>query len=626
MVQPRRHVASAPSDAPRIRKLPGAVVNRIAAGEVIERPASVVKELAENALDAGASRIEIRTEGGGQALIAVEDDGSGMTDAELALALERHATSKLDFEDTGAVDLLNIASMGFRGEALPSIASVAHVTIAARPPGGEGAAIESRFGAVAGPRPSAFAGLHGCRIEVRDLFRSTPARLKFLKSERAENAATLETVKRLALARPDAGFALMIDGRKRLSVPPGQSFTERAAALLGEDFAANSIAIEAEREGIALTGLAGLPTFNRGGASVQFLDVNGRPVRDRMLTGCLRAAYQDLLARDRHPCAALQLTLPAERVDVNVHPAKTEVRFREAALVRGLLISGLRHALAEAGHRASSTIAAGALGMARPSFLGAPRPSLTLSAQRDALWSQGAGETGRFAFSEPSAQSFEPAGGGPGAAPGDETPLADGLDASPLDAFPLGAARAQLHENYIVAQTAGGIVIVDQHAAHERLVLDAMRRGLEAGGVPRQALLMPEVIGLEPEDAQAILERAPELAELGLTVEPFGPGAVAVTEIPALLPKLDVKGLIGDLLEDMRSYGEGMALKEKLDEVCANMACRAAVKSGRRLTLEEMNALLRQMEATPYSGQCNHGRPTYVELKLADIERLFGRR
>ncbi|MBY0566289.1 MAG: DNA mismatch repair endonuclease MutL [Hyphomonadaceae bacterium] len=614
-----------------IRRLPPEAVNRIAAGEVIERPAAAVKELVENALDAGAKRIAIRIERGGLGLISVEDDGGGIPRDELPLAVERHATSKLQAGASGDVDLLNIHTMGFRGEALPSIGAVARLSITSKARGAEGAwIIEVEGGALHAPKPAPWTGLSesGARIEVRDLFFATPARLKFMKSERSEMMAVSDVVKRLAMARPDVAFSLEHDGRASLRLsaerdPENEGRRARLAAILGADFAPNCIALDQTRGDVRLSGFAGLPTFHRGTREHQHLFVNGRPVKDKLIVGAVRAAYQDLLARDRHPVAALFLDLSPSDVDVNVHPAKTEVRFRDATLVRGLIVGALSHALAGAGHRASTTTAQGVLHAVRA--YEAPQPFLRSSLQSwgaaeerlapgDFMAPSGRVETGAPMFAEPS--------------PDLEAAIHQAVNHDPEDArfFPLGAARAQVHETYIVSQTEDGIVIVDQHAAHERLVYERMKQMLSNGGVRRQALLIPEVVELDPAEAESIAARAEELAQLGLVIEPFGPGAILVRETPALLGHTDAAGLLRDLVDDIAELGEAHALKERLEEVCSSMACRGSVRAGRRLTAEEMNALLRQMEATPFSGQCNHGRPTYVELKLSDIEKLFGRR
>jgi DNA mismatch repair protein MutL len=593
-----------------IRLLPPNLVNRIAAGEVVERPAAAVKELVENAIDAGAARIEVHLREGGRALIAVSDDGVGMTSEELVLAVERHATSKLPGDD-----LLDLRWLGFRGEALPSIAAVSRLAITSRARGAAEAwrlAVEG--GAKMPPAPAALP--FGTRVEVRDLFYATPARLKFLRGERAEQLACVDAVERLAMAHPAIGFRLLAEGDRPLAdvaAEPGELFDARLArlsAVLGRDFAANAMRIAAEREGIRLQGYAGVPTFHRATAQHQYLFVNGRPVRDRLLYGAVRGAYQDFLARDRHPVLALFLDLPPREVDVNVHPTKAEVRFRDAGLVRGLIVGALKHALAEAGHRAATTAADAALGAFRPGVLG-PTSAVPRGLAEAAA-----------AYFAPTRDPDTPA------LPGLDAPSAPAADAGEAVAsFPLGVARAQLHATYIVAQTRDGIVIVDQHAAHERLVYERMKAMLENGGVARQGLLLPEVVELEqPAAVERLVARAGELAELGLQLEAFGPGAVIVRAVPALLGDTDVAGLVRDLADELAELGEAPALKGKLEAVCGAMACHGSIRAGRRLLTEEMNALLRQMEATPYSGQCNHGRPTYVELKLADIERLFGRR
>jgi DNA mismatch repair protein MutL len=605
-----------------IRRLPPEAVNRIAAGEVVERPAAAVKELVENALDAGATRVRIAIERGGLSSIVIEDDGAGIPVEELPLAVERHATSKLVAEDDGAVDLLNISTMGFRGEALPSIGAVARLTITSRAKGAKDAFEISVEGGAMGPvRPASFVHPHGARVEVRDLFYATPARLKFMKSERAESMAITDVVKRLAMARADVAFSLDNDGRTtmRLQQEEDASFEgrrRRLAAILGSDFAPNSLELDQVRGEARLTGFAGLPTLHRGTRDHQHLFVNGRPVKDKLIVGAVRAAYQDLLARDRHPVVALFIDLPPEEVDVNVHPAKTEVRFRDAGQMRGLIIGALTHALAGAGHRASTTTAGAALGAFKPGYGGYAPPN------QGALRAWGVAEQSVAPdFSWPSGRVEAPGTAGlhPASAPDGQ------LEAGGPD-YPLGAARAQVHETYIVAQTADGLVIVDQHAAHERLVYEKMKAALSNGGVKRQALLIPDIVDLDPAEIEALLARADELAELGLVIEPFGVGAVAVRETPALLGQIDARGMLRDLADDIAELGAAHALKERLEEVCSSMACRGSVRAGRRLTGEEMNALLRQMEATPHSGQCNHGRPTYVELKLADIEKLFGRR
>jgi DNA mismatch repair protein MutL len=593
-----------------IRRLPPDAVNRIAAGEVIERPAAAVKELVENALDAGARTVRIETELGGLGRILIEDDGGGIPKDELALAVERHATSKLAPAANGGLDLLDIRTMGFRGEALPSIGSVARLSIASRARGaGEAWRIDVEGGALDGPKPAAL-GLagSGTRVEVRDLFYATPARLKFMKGERAEALAISDAVRRLAMARPDVGFTLIQDGRSTLRTQPEAGpdpRRARIAALLGGQIAADSLTIAAEREGVRLGGLAGLPTASRGDARHQYLFVNGRPVRDRLLQAAARAAYQDVLARDRHPVLALFLDLDPQFVDVNVHPAKTEVRFRDAASVRGLIIGALRHALGAVGVQAAGGLTLGALALARPAAGAAPAPWRPAGG-----WGPAPTPVMR-AFAEPSAR-FEPA-------PANDAPAPEPA------AHPLGAARAQLHGTYIVAETSDGVIIVDQHAAHERLVLERMKAAIAGGTLARQPLLIPDIVELDPDDADRLLARADELAGLGLVIEPFGRGAVAVTETPALLGRVNAAGLLRDLADDLAGTDEALTLQSRIDDVLSSMACHGSVRAGRRLAAEEMNALLREMEATPRSGQCNHGRPTFVSLSLADIERLFGR-
>ncbi len=584
----------------KIRRLSEGTVNRIAAGEVVERPAAAIKELVENAMDAGATRIAIATSNGGADLLLVEDDGIGMSAAELMLAIERHATSKLPVAN-GEDDLSHIVTMGFRGEALPSIGAVSRLTLASRTSDGEAAQISVEGGTVRGPSPAGFlgSGQHGTRAEVRELFYATPARLKFLKSARSEDLAITDMAKRLAMSRPEIGFTLTMDGRTTLDLPPADRLG-RLAKIMGREFGDNAVEIDAVREGVTLTGYAGLPTYNRANAAMQFLFVNGRPVRDKLLVGAVRGAYADFLARDRHPALALFVACDPTFVDVNVHPAKTEVRFRDAGLVRGLIVGALKHALSAAGHRASNTVAGAALA----AFSREPSP-----------------------FQSPNI--FSAVGVREAAPSYSAVPLSvrmEDVTDAPLAEQPLGVARAQLHETYVVAQTADGIVIVDQHAAHERLVYERMKTALANGGVARQPLLIPEVVDLDPAEVTRVTSRAAELAELGLVIESFGPDAVVVREVPAMLGKLDVKGLVRDLADEIAETGNALALKEKLEEVAGTLACHMSVRAGRRLNAEEMNQLLREMEATPHSGQCNHGRPTYVELKLSDIEKLFGRR
>ena len=593
-----------------IRQLSPETINRIAAGEVVERPASVVKELVENALDAGAREIEVVTTAGGLSLIRVTDDGIGMDAADLSLAVERHATSKLASDDLLAIDTL-----GFRGEALPSIGSVACLVITSRPQGARDALeITVDRGAKHALKPAALNP--GTRIEVRDLFSATPARLKFLKSERAENLAVSEVVKRLAMAHPHVGFSLTMGERTSLSLPAcepnADGLLKRLGRIMGAAFMGDAVPVRGERDGVGVHGFAGLPTLHRPDAAQQFLFVNGRPVRDKLVTGAVRAAYGDLVPRGRHPLLALFVTLPPSEVDVNVHPAKTEVRFRDGGAVRGLLIGALRHALETAGFRASAQ--GGVRTLETLARTGMP-PS---SSYPDREIARAARPLGGFAEEQQAAF-------GEFSAPAADTSVHEDAPASDHRARPLGAARAQLHETYIVAETEHSVVIVDQHAAHERLVYERMKSALENGGVARQALLIPAVVEVGDDEAAALDEKTAELTELGLVLERFGTGAVAVREVPALLGTSDVDGLVKDLAADLLAEGAATPLRERLEAVASRMACHGSVRAGRRLTGAEMNALLREMEATPFSGQCNHGRPTYVELKRSDIERLFGR-
>ena len=603
-----------------IRQLPEGLVNRIAAGEVIERPSSAVKELVENAIDAGATQIDISILQGGKDLIEVVDDGRGMSREDLELCVERHATSKLPDDD-----LLAISFLGFRGEALPSIGSVSRLTISSRQKDADsGWQVQVTGGEKLNAKVTS--GRLGTRVEVADLFYATPARLKFLKSERAESAAITDIVKRLAMAHPSVGFSLKSNGRNSFSVPPsnGDLFDarrDRLGAILGWEFSENALPIEADREGIKLTGFAGLPTLNKATSQSQYLFVNGRSVRDKLFLGAIRGAYADFLARDRHPQVVLFLDVPSQQVDVNVHPAKAEVRFREAGLVRGLIVSALRHALAEAGHRASTTVSAAALGSFRSEPQGAPVYQARASSRGFGGFAE-AVQTYQAPLQTAPEPVFDEV-----TSPSARTELAPAdVPQAAEDDHPLGVARGQLHETYVIAQTGDGIVIVDQHAAHERLVYERMKHHLDAGDVPRQILLIPEIVDLDPDAANRLAARADECARLGLILEAFGDGAVAVREVPALLGDCDVQGLVKDLADDLTEWGESHRLSERLEDVCSTMACHGSVRAGRRLTGDEMNALLREMEATPHSGQCNHGRPTYVELKLKDIERLFGRR
>ena len=603
-----------------VRQLPEGVVNRIAAGEVVERPASVVKELIENALDAGASRIDVLTDGGGRRLIQVADDGAGMTAADLALAVERHATSKLADDD-----LLEIRTLGFRGEALPSIGAVARLVITTRQAGEPHAwAITVDGGRKSDVRPAALGC--GTRVEVRELFYATPARLKFLRSDRSEAEAIRDVVRRLAMSRPEVAFTLA--GEERAPVtwqarPPGAAGRlARLADILGPELRANAVEVAGGGEKLAIAGFAALPTWSRANSLTQYLFVNGRPVRDKLLIGVVRAAYADYLPRDRHPVVVLFLTVDPREVDVNVHPAKAEVRFRDPGLVRSFLVRTLQDALAREAARAATTGGSAAMAALRAG-LAVPRvgwdwrhsPAAPLEAGSLTLANAHPPE-----LAEPGQAAFDV---GPPSADGRAGQSAPALE---LLERPLGAARAQLHETYIVTQTRDGLVIVDQHAAHERIVYERLKAALAQTGVARQMLLIPEIIELDESAVERLCARADELARYGLAIEPFGPGAVAVRETPALLGAIDAGALVRDLAEHMAEWDEALPLERRLMHVAATMACHGSVRAGRRLKPEEMNALLREMEGTPGSGQCNHGRPTYVELKLGDIERLFGRR
>jgi len=581
-----------------IRRLPDQLVNQIAAGEVVERPASALKELVENAIDAGARRIVVELAAGGVDYLSVADDGSGMDAAQMRLAVERHATSKLPDGDLSA-----IATLGFRGEALPSIASVARLTLASRTPAGDGWTLSIDHGRVTGDGPVARGA--GTTVTVEGLFAQVPARRKFLKSERSELAACVDVVRRLAMATPGVAFELRHDGRRLLvadAVAGELALPARLAALLGADFGDNAVPIDLNRDELSLGGLAGLPTFSRGVADHQFLFVNRRPVRDRLLVGAVRGAYQDLLARDRHPVVALFLDVPADFVDVNVHPAKTEVRFRDAALVRGMIVSGLRRALDAAGHRASTTVAVGAL------VAFAPGPVLDAAAY---------------------APSFPPQSLGPGVsdhAPAWFAPAARTEAPAAMNGFPMGVARAQVAGTYIVAETPDGMILVDQHAAHERLTLERMKAARAGGRIAAQALLLPQVVEVDENAASHLVEHAAAFAALGLDLEGFGPKAVLVRATPALLGQVDATALVRDLADDLAAFDAAPGLAERLDAVAATMACHGSVRAGRTLSVTEMNALLREMEVTPHSGQCNHGRPTWVRLARTDLEKLFGRR
>lgn len=608
-----------------IRRLPENLVNRIAAGEVVERPASALKELVENAIDSGARNISVRMGAGGIDLVEVTDDGCGMSPSDMALALERHATSKLPDEDIEMV-----STLGFRGEALPSIASVSKMTLESRPAGAEGWTRTVDHGVVTGEGPAALP--QGTRVRVENLFGNVPARRKFLRSARAEYAAALDTMKRLAMARPDIGFVVEHDGRRVLAVQPTTMRPERVAALTSHELIDNSVALDFEREGVRLGGVASLPTYNRGVADHQFLFVNGRPVKDRLLIGAVRGAYAEMLARDRHAVVALFLDLPPTLVDVNVHPAKTEVRFRDPALIRGMIVSGLRHALDQSGFRSVQRPSADALAawqqepiqtaqgdiFARPAALGAT------------AYQGNYGQRPVYSSAHESRSSFADLGPIPGE---DLAPLwgraAEANEPVPDRARnPLGVARGQVANTYIVAEAEDGLVIVDQHAAHERLVLERMRKAMAAAGgnVPAQALLLPIVVELEEPACDRLEARVEELSAFGLDIERFGPGAMLVRATPAVLGDGDAKGLLEDLADDLAAYDDALSLKERIDHVAATMACHGSVRAGRVLSVTEMNALLREMEITPHSGQCNHGRPTWVKLALGDVEKLFGRK
>jgi DNA mismatch repair protein MutL len=596
-----------------IRRLPETLVNRIAAGEVVERPASALKELVENAIDASARRIDIVLRDGGQTLISVADDGCGMSGEELRLAVERHATSKLPDDD-----LSRIASLGFRGEALPSIGAVARLTLTSRRASDAHAAMLAvEGGRVGDVAPAA----HPCgtRVEVRDLFYATPARLKFLKSPPTEQAHALDAVERLAVAHAEVSFRVGTGERTLLDLPAAagqQARLARITKVLGRDFAENALPVDAERDAMRLGGFAGLPTFSRRSGAKQFLVVNGRPVRDRLLQGALRAAYSDLMPADRQPLAALFLDLPAAEVDVNVHPMKTEVRFRDAGAVRGLIIGALKRALAAAGHRAATTVAYSLLPGRGTSGSAAIYPHVGRSQPSPGL----ADAAARYHLPlAPPALGPTVAEACPGASAEADPETATGIP-------PLGFARAQLLGTFIIAQAKDGIVIVDQHAAHERLVHERLKRQIAAGRVPRQALLIPEVVELDEAAAARIIARAADLAGLGVVVEPFGPRTVVIREVPALLQATSMPQLIRDLADDLAEWGEAIALGERFSERCGTIACHGSVRAGRKLTIEEMNALLRDMEATPHAGQCSHGRPTFVHLDREAIERLFGRR
>ncbi len=599
-----------------IRRLPEHLVNRIAAGEVVERPASALKELVENAIDAGAGRIAILLAEGGTSRIEVADDGCGMTPADMALALERHATSKLPDEF-----IESVVTLGFRGEALPSIASVARLTIESRIRGAEGWARTVDNGRVEREGPAALPP--GTRVVVEDLFARVPARRKFLRSPRAEYAACLDVVRRLAMARPDIGFTLEHDGRRALSAMQVEDRPGRVATLTDRALADNSVAIDLEREGLVLGGVASLPTYNRGIADHQYLFVNGRPVKDRLLMGAIRGAYAEMLPRDRHAVVALFLDIPTDQVDVNVHPAKTEVRFRDPAMVRGLIVSGLRRALDAAGHR-SQRASESALSMWQPENISSP-PGEQEGPRPQSGW-EGEGTSQRLPLESRSYSTVNEARPTFFAAPPQARAEPAWTPPPQTAAFPMGVARGQVAKTYIVAEAEDGLVLVDQHAAHERLVLERMRAALIGGTIASQALLIPEVVELDESACDRLEARAEELSEFGLDLERFGPHAMLVRATPALLGQSDPKGLVTDLADELAAFDEALSLKERLDAVAGTMACHGSVRAGRILSVTEMNALLREMEITPHSGQCNHGRPTWVKLAHGDIEKLFGRK
>ncbi len=602
----------------RIRYLPETLINQIAAGEVIERPFAVVKELVENAIDAGATSISVDLTDGGKSKIVIQDNGGGMNRDELVACVDRHATSKLPGDD-----LVNIQHMGFRGEALASIAAVARLSIHTRQ-GDEAWSIRVEGGKKHEATPSSHPA--GTQIEVRDLFFATPARLKFLKTERAEFMAIKDTLTQLAMANHTIAFRLTHDGKESFHHPAVLDSQSRLARILGREFGENSLQIEAEREGLQLSGFAGLPTLHRGTSQYQFLFVNGRPVKDKLLYGCVRAAYSDVLHGGRHPMLALFVQVPADAVDVNVHPAKAEVRFRDPGLVRGMIISALKHAIHDHGGQASSSVSNAALGKFQAND--GPRPSIGLPLHRGAS----APVPRSYAYgnlAENVQQAYAPQASfaaelGPSArADAFAMPEQD----QDVQAHPLGAARAQLHENYIVAQTPEGMILVDQHAAHERLVYERFKAQLADHGVEKQGLLSPEIVTLEESETERLLKYADALSKLGLDIEAFGPGTIAVQSVPALLgAKTDIKQLLQDLADEITERDTAQGLEERLNNILSTMACHGSVRSGRRMNVDEMNALLRQMEATPLSGQCNHGRPTYIALSLKDIEKLFGRR
>ena len=611
----------------QIRRLPEELVNRIAAGEVVERPAAALKELVENAIDAGASRIAIKLVDGGLSRIEVTDDGCGMDPAAMALALERHATSKLPEELIGEAQAIEqVVTLGFRGEALPSIASVSRFTLESRPhDAAEGWRRIVDHGVIVGEGPAALPP--GTRARIEQVFAKVPARRKFLRTERSEYAACLDTVRRLAMARPDIGFTLDHGERRTLSVQPGETLTDRVAQIIARELKDNGVLLDVRRDAMLLTGIAGLPTYNRGVADHQYLFVNGRPVKDRLLVGAVRGAYADMLARDRHAVLALFLELPAEDVDVNVHPAKTEVRFRDAAGVRGFIVSGLRQALSTGDRRSAQRPDAGAMTRWQQEPLAsggeaALRHGITPASRSIFDGHEWAGPSTALRDSSREWRSYE--------ADVMAAPQGRAVEAGPAVAeasdFPLGIARGQVANTYIVAEAKDGLVLVDQHAAHERLVLERLKAAGAADAVARsQALLLPEVVELDEPACDRLESAAPKLDDLGLAIERFGPGAMLVRSLPHALAGSDPHKLLQDIADDLAKHGEALLLGEKLDLVLATMACHGSVRAGRPLRVEEMNALLREMERTPRSGQCNHGRPTWVKLSMEDVEKLFGR-
>lgn len=614
----------------RIRYLPETLINQIAAGEVVERPAAAIKELVENAIDANATAIDVDIHNGGKSKIIISDNGCGMSDTEIVAALDRHATSKLPDDD-----LLHIAHLGFRGEALASIAAVSRVRIQTHDAqSGESWEVSCDAGIKSPVSPCGHP--NGTRIAVSDLFYATPARLKFQKTERSEYGAVKDTITRLAMAYQNISFTLTHNGDKKLNLPAVLDKQSRLSAILGKDFGKNSMYIEAERDGVKLSGFAGLPTFHRGTSQYQYLFVNGRAVKDKLLHGCVRAAYADVLHRDRHPVLCLFLDLPPDEVDVNVHPAKAEVRFRDPQRIRGMIITALKNAIHENGFQASSTVGSSTLGAFRPANTPfSSGPSLPLSRGNAPAGPSSyaySGHSGRYGnLAEASHLKYEPAAAIQNSFAAEIAPSAKAEIHEPIaqtaQHFPLGAARAQLHENYIIAQTENGMVIVDQHAAHERLVYERFKEQMANNGIEKQGLLSPEIVDMDETNVQQLLEFAPQLSKLGLDIEAFGQDAVAVYSVPSLLSgRLSIKDLVINLIDEIAEHDQADTLEEKINHMLSTMACHGSVRSGRRMNTDEMNALLRQMEATPLSGQCNHGRPTYVELSLKDIERLFGRR